>query len=311
MEGLGYTLPQDVEMPEILSTFNNQYESMQDAYDQYMLASTPEGGFQSQEELNAANDVFTMDVQNPYSESFDSYKKSIDEQNKYRQEYSSALMRVATPSSLNDAFSFVKKDSDVYALDKIELQDAEDYQFNLPGMNKLQVGAIRGTDLLFSAVPDKEGKPLPYFEKVMTDDIVSIDQAGYLVDQAKMEVVLTALGEKWMQETLDAEAVANAKQVAENIENAMAIRNSVGAKLDQKFQAIDTLMAGFNIKRAEPWEEMSSGDKRELMQEIDDAYADMVKGGVKRSYHTQRSSSMSNGLRCGWTSSQRTSEKTS
>jgi hypothetical protein len=164
MEGLGYTLPQDVEMPEILSTFNNQYESMQDAYDQYMLAATPEGGFQSQEELNAANDAFTMDVQNPYSESFDSYKKSIDEQNKYRQEYSSALMRVATPSSLNDAFSFVKKDSDVYALDKIELQDAEDYQFNLPGMNKTQVGAIRGTDLLFSMAPDKEGKPLPYFE---------------------------------------------------------------------------------------------------------------------------------------------------
>ena len=282
MEGLGYTMPQDVEMPEILSTFNNQYESMQDAYDQYMLSATPEGGFQSQEELSAANDAFTMDVQNPYSESFDSYKKSIDEQNKYRQEYSSALMRVATPSSLNDAFSFVKKDSDVYALDKVELQDAEDYQFNLPGMNKTQVGAIRGTDLLFSMAPDKEGKPLPYFEKVMTDDIVrGIDQAGYLVDQAKTEVVPTALGEKWMKETLDPEAMKMVALNVEKIENAMALRNSVGRTTQQLSSAVNDLMDGFGIKRAKGLRDMTVAERRELMAEIDDAYKDMKENMVK------------------------------
>lgn len=278
MEGMGYQIPQDVQVPDLLMDFNSQYGSMQEAYDQYMLAATPEGGFQSQEELNAVNEAFTVDVQDPYSESFKSYSKAVEDQNKYRQEYSSALMRMAIPGSLNDAFSFVKKDSNVYALDKVELQGVEEYQFKLPGMNNTQVGAIRGTDLLFSMVPDKDGNALPYFESVETDDIVrGIDQAGYLVDQVKTEVVPTALGEKWMSETLDAEAIPNARQIAENIENAMAIRNSVGAKLDQKFKAIDTLMAGFNIKRAEPWEEMSNRDKRELMQEIDEAYADMVK----------------------------------
>jgi len=279
---MGYTMPQDVEMPEILSTFNNQYESMQDAYDQYMLSATPEGGFQSQEELSAANDAFTMDVQNPYSESFDSYKKSIDEQNKYRQEYSSALMRVATPSSLNDAFSFVKKDSDVYALDKVELQDAEDYQFNLPGMNKTQVGAIRGTDLLFSMAPDKEGKPLPYFEKVMTDDIVrGIDQAGYLVDQAKTEVVPTALGEKWMQETLDPEAMKMVALNVEKIENAMALRNSVGRTTQQLSSAVNDLMDGFGIKRAKGLRDMTVSERRELMADVDDAYREMKENMVK------------------------------
>ena len=63
---MGYQMPQDVQVPDLLMDFNSQYGSMQEAYDQYMLGATPEGGFQSQEELDAVNEAFTVDVQNPY-----------------------------------------------------------------------------------------------------------------------------------------------------------------------------------------------------------------------------------------------------
>ena len=275
-------MPQDVQVPDLLMDFNSQYGSMQEAYDQYMLGATPEGGFQSQEELDAANEAFTVDVQNPYSESFKSYSKAVEDQNKYRQEYSSALMRVATPGSLNDAFSFVKKDSNVYALDKVELQDAEDYQFKLPGMNNTQVGAIRGTDLLFSMVPDKDGNALPYFEKVMTDDIIrGIDKEGYLVDQARTEVVPTDLGEKWMQETLDPEAMKLVSLNVEKIENAMALRNSVGRTTQQLSSAVNDLMDGFGIKRVKGLRDMTVSERRDLMSEIDAAYSEMKENMVK------------------------------
>ena len=191
-------------------------------------------------------------------------------------------MRVATPGSLNDAFSFVKKDSNVYALDKVELQDAEDYQFKLPGLNNTQVGAIRGTDLLFSMVPDKDGNALPYFESVETDDIIrGIDEAGYLVDQARTKVVPTELGEKWMQETLDPEALKLVALNVEKIENAMALRNSVGRTTQQLSSAVNDLMDGFGIKRAKGLRDMSVSERRDLMSEIDIAYSEMKENMVK------------------------------
>ena len=192
-------------------------EAYEDYYNQNSLPAPPEpeGGFTSQEQVDAYNDQiqqinahntqvnenFNLDVQQPYFDAIESYNSDISGYSEGASNTVNALFRIATPASLKNAFSVRDANTNAYAIDKLELLPEEDYQFNLPGLGQTNIGNFQGGDFFEY---DK------YFELVETDQNVrSITPGGGLMDSKGREVALTQEGQQWLATVIDPQAIQN------------------------------------------------------------------------------------------------------
>lgn len=161
----GIDIPVQPEVPTIVHDF--PYATMQEAYDVYWgnnslpQPTPPEQGFQTQEELDAfkaeeeriiahnqaVNENFKLDVQDPYTQAVENYNTQAGN---YVQDYGNfmqVLARTSTPESLNNVLENVDPETQTYDFSKLDLIDAEDYSFNLPGVGTTNRGRYILSDL--------------------------------------------------------------------------------------------------------------------------------------------------------------------
>ena len=220
-----------------------------------------------------------------------SYASETEQFSEKAVSYLQALQRVSDPTSFANVFRKRNRETGEYSLKDLQPADAENFQYNLPGVGLTNRGDFRGSDFdeysryfqrgttsdLLDALELDKRKNERYKNVLRPDGTIEKIPLASTISSGG-DVYLTKEGEEWMRTTLDPEAISLAKLDVDKIQNLYNTAfNTMGAPTSDRSSAIAELSRVLGVTPGKRPSEMNSDEQRAYVASVQDAYAKMDK----------------------------------